>query len=170
MTTIRKRRRKATAEPAGRDPQSWVCEPTEFAWLPERPYQELWFELRSWAWKSVAIVPTVPGVSEFEMAERVVVVGVSNTNRRMTLVSAEGVSVSDTDRVIDMIREAEARGDRVVVVTDSIQDNPSSAPILRSVNGVVPVVRLGSSDRAGVNRTVQAVGRNRVIGVVSRAN
>ena len=165
--TIKHRTMLAPAS-EGRDPQSWICEPGDFAWLPERAYQKLWFELRSWAWKSCAIVPTVAGVSEFQTAESVVVVGVSNTNRRMTLVSAEGVSVSDTDRVIDMIRDGEARGDRVVVVTDSIQDNPSSAAILRSVNGVVPVVRLGVSDRLGVNRTVQAVGRNRVIGVVSR--
>lgn len=151
------------------EPQEWVCEPGEFDTLPGRPHQELWFELRSWAWKSLAIVPTVSGASELDLAEQVVVVGVSNTNKRMSLISAEGVSVSDTDRVIGMIRAAEARGDRVVVVTDSVFDNPAATPIIRAVNGVVPVVRLGKSDKAAVEKTIQSVGRSRVIGAVSRS-
>ncbi len=158
----------ATAVQVGREPQEWICEPGDYSDLPARPYQELWFELRSWAWKSLAVVPTVPGVSEFALAEQVVVVGVSNTNRRMSLISAEGVGVGDTDKVIAMIRAAEARGDRVVVVTDSIFDNPASTPIIRAVNGVIPVVQLGDSQRAAVEKTIQAVGRSRVIGAVSR--
>jgi len=162
------KRRDQSAPAASQSPEVWMCEPGDFAWLPERPYQELWFELRSWAWKSLAIVPTALRTSEFDVAERVIVVGVTNTNRRMTLISAEGVSVGETDNVIGLIREAEARGDRVIVITDSIADNPASTPIVRSVNGVVPVVRLGSSDRASVDRTVQTVGAQRVIGVVTR--
>jgi hypothetical protein len=151
-----------------KEPQEWICDPGDFSTLPERPYQELWFELRSWAWKSLAVVPTVSQRSEMDLAEQVVVVGVSNTNKRMSLISAEGVSVGDTDKVISLIRAAEARGDRVVVVTDSIFDNPASTPIIRAVNGVVPVIRLGSSERAVVERTIQAVGRSRVIGAVTR--
>jgi hypothetical protein len=151
------------------EPQEWVCEPGDVSELPPRPVQELWFELRSWAWKSLAIVPTISGSSEFTLAEQVVMMGVTNTNRRMSLVSAEGVSVADTDKVIAMIRAAEARGDRVVVITDSIQDNPASTPIIRAVNGVIPVVQLGKSQRSTVEKTIQAVGRSRVIGAVSRA-
>jgi hypothetical protein len=149
-------------------PQEWVCHPGEFARLPERPYQELWFELRTWGWKSLAIVPTRPGTSEFDVAERLVVVGVSNTNRPMSLISAEGVTIADTDRTVAMIRAAEARGERVVVIADSIHDNPASAPVIRAVNGTVLVVRLGDSSRRDVEKTVNAVGRNRVIGVVTR--
>jgi hypothetical protein len=158
----------ASTASLGVGPQEWVCEPGDVTELPPRPVQELWFELRSWAWKSLAIVPTVSGSSEFTLAEQVVMMGVTNTNRRMSLVSAEGVSVADTDKVIAMIRAAEARGDRVVVVTDSIQDNPASTPIIRAVNGVIPVVQLSKSDRAMVEKTIQAVGRSRVIGAVSR--
>jgi hypothetical protein len=145
-------------------PKEWVLEPGAFTALPERPYQELWFELRTWSWKSLAVVPTVSGVSELEIAEKLIVVGVANTNRRMSLISAEGATVGDTDRVI----AAEARGDRVIVATDSIIDNPSAAPIVRAVNGVLVSVRLGVSDRSQVERTVQSVGRSRVIGLVTR--
>jgi hypothetical protein len=170
MSTIEHTEKHSTgvASKTGREPQEWICEPGDYSDMPGRPYQELWFELRSWAWKSLAVVPTVSGSSEFALAEQVVVVGVSNTNRRMSLISAEGVGVGDTDKVIAMIRAAEARGDRVVVVTDSIFDNPASTPIIRAVNGVIPVVKLGKSERATVEKTIQAVGRSRVIGAVSR--
>lgn len=166
-----RRRSKPTpvGEPASpRQPQEWVLEPTEFAKLPERPYQELWFELRSWSWKSLAIVPTTPGATELDIAERLVVVGVSNTNRRLALISAEGASVSDTDRVIAMIRAAEARGDRAIVAVDALIDNPAAAPIVRAVNGAVLVARLGTTMRADMERTITMTGRNRIVGVVTR--
>ena len=155
----------AAVEPA---PREWVLEPGEFSQLPDRAVQELWFELRTWSWKSLAIVPTVEGASELDVAEKLVVVGVSNTNRRMSLISAEGVTIGETDRLIAMIRAAEARGDRVLVATDSLQDNPAAAPIIRAVNGAILSVRMGVSDKAMVERTIATINRNRIIGVVTR--
>jgi hypothetical protein len=154
------------ATPTG--PKEWVLEPGEFTELPERSIQELWFELRTWSWKSLAIVPTVASQSELDIAEKLVVVGVANTNRRMSLISAEGVGVGDTDRVIAMIRAAEARGDRVIVGCDSIMDNPAAAPIIRAVNGAVLSVRLNVTDLADVERSVATINRNRVIGIITR--
>lgn len=162
------KRETATELPEARQPREWVLEPTEFARLPDRPYQELWFELRSWSWKSLAIVPTTPGATELEIAERLVVVGVSNTNRRLALISAEGASVADTDRIIAMIRAAEARGDRAIVAVDSLIDNPAASPIVRAVNGAVLVARLGRTMRADLERTITMTGRNRIVGVVTR--
>ncbi len=151
-------------------PKEWVLEPGTFTQLPERSIQELWFELRTWSWKSLAIVPTVSMKSELDIAEKLVVVGVANTNRRMSLISAEGVGVGDTDRVIAMIRAAESRGDRVVVVTDSIMDNPAAAPIIRAVNGAVLSVRINETEIAEVERAVASINRSRVIGIVTREN
>lgn len=151
-----------------RHPQEWVLEPTEFSKLPERPYQELWFELRSWSWKSLALVPTTPHTTELDIAERLVVVGVSNTNRRLALISAEGATVSDTDRIIAMIRAAEARGDRAIVAVDPLIDNPAAAPIVRAVNGAVLVARIGRTLRSDMERTISLTGRNRIVGVVTR--
>jgi hypothetical protein len=163
-----RRAKAAPVEAAPRHPQEWVLEPAEFSKLPDRPYQELWFELRSWSWKSLAIVPTTPGVTELDIAEKLVVVGVSNTNRRLSLISAEGASVSDTDRIVAMIRAAEARGDRAIVAVDPLIDNPASAPIVRAVNGAVLVARLGQTMRADMERTIIMTGRNRIVGVVTR--
>ena len=162
------RRRRRQPDVVGRKPEEWVLDPGDFTQLPERAYQELWFELRTWTWKSLAVVPTVSGGSELDVAEKLVVVGVSNTNRRMSLISAEGASVADTDRVIAMIRAAEARGDRVIVCTDSVHDNPAAAPIIRAVNGAVLSVRLGRSEKAAVERTIATIHRNRIIGVITR--
>lgn len=162
------RRRRPQPDVVGRKPEEWVLDPGDFTQLPERAYQELWFELRTWTWKSLAVVPTVSGGSELDVAEKLVVVGVSNTNRRMSLISAEGASVADTDRVIAMIRAAEARGDRVIVCTDSVHDNPAAAPIIRAVNGAVLSVRLGRSEKAAVERTIATIHRNRIIGVITR--
>ncbi len=150
-------------------PREWILQPGQFSQMPDRSYQQLWFELRTWSWKSLAVVPTVRGFSELDVAEKLVVVGVANTNRRMSLISAEGATVSDTDRVIAMIRAAEARGDRVIVGTDSIIDNPSAAPIIRAVNGTILSVRLGTTEKVDVERSIAAVNRNRVIGLVTRS-
>ncbi len=165
---FRRRQRSDEALRAPRSPQEWVLEPTEFATLPDRPYQELWFELRAWSWKSLALVPTTPGATELDIAEKLVVVGVSNTNRRLALISAEGAKVSDTDRIIAMIRAAEARGDRAIVAVDALIENPAAAPIVRAVNGAVLVARLNQTMRADMERTITMTGRNRIVGVVTR--
>jgi 3-deoxy-D-manno-octulosonic-acid transferase len=159
---------KTANEVEVKEPEEWICQPGEFRWLPEREYQELWFELRSWSWNSLAVLPTVRGRSEFDVAERLVVMGTTNTSQRHTLINVEGVGVGDTDRVIAMIRAAEDRGDRVIVTTDSIVSNPAATPILRAVNAVIPVVRLGKTDRAALERCVAVVGRARVLGVVTK--
>lgn len=158
----------STAEAVVTAPREWVCEPGEFQWLPEIEYQELWFELRSWMWTSLAVAPITPGVSEFDVAERLVVMGTTNTDQRYCLINAEGIGVADTDRIVAMIRAAEARGERVIVSCDAIASNPAAVPVLRSVNGVIPVVRLGAADRSALERCVATVGRARVIGVVTR--
>ena len=154
--------------PSPRHPEEWVLEPTEFAKLPERPYQELWFELCSLRWKSLALVPTTPGATELDIAERLVVVGVSSTRRRLALISAEGAGVSDTERIIAMIRGAEERGDRAIVAVDAPIDNPAAAPIVRAVNAAVLVERLGRTMRADLERSVTMTGPNRIFGVVTR--
>ena len=76
--------------------------------------------------------------------------------------------MSDTDRIIAMIRAAEARGDRAVVAVDALVDNPAAAPIVRAVNGAVLVARIGQTLRSDMERTIALTGRNRIIGVVTR--
>jgi hypothetical protein len=164
----RSRGKRQAADLTGRRPEEWRCEPGAFSQLPTRPYQELWFELRNWGWRSLAVVPTSSNRSEFEVGEQLVVVGVSNTNRPMTLVSAEGVSILETDDAIGLIRAGEERGDRVITVVDCLADNPAAVPIVRAVNAVVLVVRLGESERASIERTIAVIGRERVVGVVTR--
>ena len=150
------------------EPQAWRCEPGAIRLLPEREYHELWFELRSWGWRSLAIIPTCEGVSEFDVAEKLVMVGVSNTGRPLTLLSAEGITVEQTEPTVDLIRRIERLGEQVIVVVDSLVDNPAAMPIVQAVNGSVLVVRLGESEQSVIERVVLAVGRERVLGVVTR--
>ena len=150
------------------EPQAWRCEPGTVRLLPEREFHELWFELRTWGWRSIAIVPTCEGLSEFDVAEKLVMVGVSNTGRPLTLLSAEGITVEKTEPTIDLIRRIEQAGEQVIVVVDSLVDNPAAMPIVQAVNGAVLIVRLGESEQSVIERVVLAVGRDRVLGVVTR--
>ena len=170
------RRRPPTPESAARSImanvsglQAWRCEPGAVRSLPEREYHALWFELRSWDWTSLAIVPTCEGVSEFDVAEKLVMVGVSNTGKAITLVSAEGINTEGTEATVALIREIEGRGEQVIVVVDSLVDNPAVMPITQAVNGAVLVVRLGESETDDIERVVLGVGRQRVLGAVTRS-
>ena len=149
--------------------RSWRCEPNAVRALPVREYHELWFELRSSTWRSLAIVPTCEGISEFDVAEKLVMVGVSNTGRALTLINAEGVTTDGTEPTIALIHEIEERGEQVIVVVDSLVDNPAAMPITQAVNGAVLVVRLGRSETGDIERVVLAVGRDRLFGAVTRA-
>ena len=140
----------------------------DFDELPGDDYQNLWFQLRTWTWRSIAVLP-MESTSELDLAEQLVVIGVANTHRRMTLISAEGVTLRETDALIAAIRAAEDRGDLVVVCVDSVDSNPATAPIVRAVNGVVLCVRLERSSKRALNHAMRLVGRRRILGVVTRS-
>lgn len=149
--------------------QQWTLAPDAAVPMPSPEVQALWLTLRRTPWRSVAVVPTGHGASELVLAEQLVVVGVADTRRPVTLVSARGIGVAGVEDAMAMVRVAMLRAELVVVVVDPVVDNPATAAVLRSLDASVLTVCMGETRLDDVDRTIAAAAPSRVLGVVTRA-
>lgn len=95
---------------------------------------------------------------------------VGNLDKKVPVrvISALGMSYQDVTGVIAQISpEASTEPELTVVACDSPQVNPAMIPIIQAASGAVLVVRLGDSLLDSVRKTVEVVGREKVLATVS---
>ena len=74
-----------------------------------------------------------------------------------------GAPFNDIQGLVDVIETHKRRGVQVVVACDHLEDSPATLALTRAASGALLVVRLGQSRLSSVRKTVEAVGRDRVI-------
>jgi hypothetical protein len=129
-------------------------------------WQTLWFSTRKSAWSSLALVPSDGDVDVGRAAAHLVEAGLLHGERPVSLMDAQGIHLSNVqpflDRLVDLVR----RGEWVIVTVDSLQNNPAGLPIVRATSCALLVVRLGSSLLGSARSTIEALGRERLLGSV----
>lgn len=135
--------------------------------IPEGDWQHLWFLLQGTPWSALAIVPADSGIDVSAIADAFVQTGQKSGVAQLTLLNGIGVRANEVQDIVDAIETAKQRGGQVVVACDHAEDNPGALPIARAASGVLLVVRLGQSRLAAARKTVDAVGRERVIASIT---
>ncbi|MFP2925817.1 hypothetical protein ACLESO_11480, partial [Pyxidicoccus sp. 3LG] len=77
-----------------------------------------------------------------------------------------GITPADAPRLVNELRERIARGERVVVVLDSLLTHPASLPLALAADGVLLCVALGETDFGSARKTMEYVGPERFVGSV----
>jgi hypothetical protein len=129
----------------------------------ESEWQRLWFQLQARPWTSLALVPTDSDIDVTAAAEALVAVGRKNGHPNLTLLNGIGVRPHDVQSMLSAVGEASVQGGPVIVACDGLQVNPAALPLARACSGVLVVIRLGASRIDSARRTVEAIGRGRVI-------
>jgi hypothetical protein len=133
---------------------------------PDVEWQRVWFATRQRPWGVLAIVPSDPGVEVDKVARMIVATGEVHGEKKVTLLSAMGVTLANVHAFLDKLNTLTARDELVVVPVDPLTENPSAIPILRAASTAVLVVRLGESLVESARTVIQAVGRERLVGSV----
>lgn len=153
--------------------------------IPPREIQELWFAMRRSPWKSVAVMPAHPGGSARALAEDLCQVA-RLTGRSARLVVAEGLELADIASLAAEMeggsggsawvsrprsdsgpgRHAQHPDDADLVITalDSVLANPLILPLALANDAVLLVVELGRTDMESARKSVELIGRDRLIG------
>jgi len=133
----------------------------------ERDWQWLWFStLQRRPGSALAVVPGDGDVKAGRVAEAVVAVGRLYGERPVQLLNAEGVGLGDVEKLLDALSAMTGRGEWVIVPVDPIALNPAAIPIARATSAALLVVRVGESRLAAARSTIEAVGRERLLGSV----
>ena len=130
----------------------------------ESDWQRLWFAMLDKPWSSLAIIPTDAGVEAGRVGEALVAVGQMHGERPVRLLNAEGVPLDAVRRVVGDLSAMTRRGESVVVVIDPLAQNPAAIPIARATSAALLVVRVGESRLASARSTIEAVGRDHLLG------
>lgn len=133
----------------------------------ETEWQRAWFSLQRREWSSLAIVGTESGAEAEVAARHLATIGTRDGLKSVRVLSALNLTYADAPRALDYLAEAAANGDLVVVACDPVRQNHATLPLLQAVSGVILVVRLGVSRTAWVKKTIEVVGRERVLATVS---
>ena len=135
--------------------------------VPSPELQRLWFALERRAWSFLTVVPAQPGGPALEAATAILEAGAPYAySQKIHLQDATGVSPGEAPRLVIQLRERVARGERVVVVLDSLLTHPASLPLALAADGVLLCVALGETEFGAARRTMEYVGPERFFGSV----
>lgn len=133
----------------------------------ESEWQRAWFSLQRREWSSLAIIGTESGDEAETAARQLAAIGTRDGLRSVRVLSALNLTFADAPRALDYLAEAATHGELVVVACDPVRHNQATLPVLHAVSGVILVVRLGASRTDWVKKTIEVVGRERIVATIS---
>lgn len=131
----------------------------------EPEWQRLWFTLQGRQWTSMAVIGSDGGGDAERVARTLAAIGRRDGQVAVDVITALGITFQDVPRIVGQL--AHPVSDRLLVSCDPLRRNPAMIPILQAVDGVVLVVRLGESRLDAVQKTVDAVGRDKIVATIS---
>lgn len=133
---------------------------------PDEDWQRIWLSAREKDWSSLVLVPNDAGVDIGSFAESLVRTGRVHAETPVRVINGVGVQLADAQQLSETISATVARGERVIVPVDPIGDNPAAIAIVRTCSAALLIVSLGESLLTAAQATIEAIGRERIIGSV----
>jgi hypothetical protein len=128
--------------------------------------RRLWVSTLRHPWKALVLVPATGGLAARQVARALCVVGVNEGGEPVHFIDGEGVDLGQASRLAAEVSENARQGLRSIIVTGSLGQQASAVPLALASDFAVLGVRLGHTTAEEVERTVDEVGRNKVIGSV----
>jgi hypothetical protein len=154
-----KRRRQAVSDPPN---------------TVQRGMQEFWLAALRHKWRSMALIPAHSGGNVDKLARALVDMGQRYRGRPLNLILGHNLTLENMAPIVDLIERTHARtpeqrrGEQeIVVALDPVLENPFGVAVAMAVDAVVLVAELGRTDLSSANKSLEALGRDRVIGVVA---
>jgi len=132
----------------------------------EPTWQRAWLELEAMAWRSLALIPTDEG-SSIDVVHGLATVAWQQRGHSVVVADIRTISLPALSAVRDELRHRIASGERVLIASRSLRENPVAATIAREADGVVLCIAMGKTRSKTVTRAIEEIGKNRIIGTIS---
>jgi hypothetical protein len=139
----------------------------------ETRYQSLWFALSRLSWKSLVLVPADEGETSAGIATALADVGRRLRNTPVTfMVMAGALDYASAGRFVSAVlgsgpepEEGPPRS-RVIVAVPPVIVEPLALAVTDAADAVALCIRKGVSHRKAAERTIELIGRDRIVGCV----
>ncbi len=132
----------------------------------EPAWQRVWLEAEALAWRSLAFIPTYEG-SSLDLVHGLAAVAWQQRGHSVVVADIRTISLPALSAVRDELRHRIARGERVLIASRSLRENPVATTIAREADGAVLCVAIGKTRSKTVTRAIEEIGKNRIIGTIS---
>lgn len=162
-----KRREAAPSYPSSSEPLALAAAATKANPRLGPELQQLWFTLLRESWSTLVIMPSHAGGSSIELTRALAEVGRMHRGSPPMVLDARGVELGRAPPlIIDMSTHVD-NGGIVLVAADSVLENQVGIPLALAAHAVLLTVTLGHADLGSAQRTLELLGRQRVLGCVT---
>ncbi len=128
----------------------------------------LWRAIQKTPWHSLAIVPADIATDARPVAEALVSTASLMMGKAPELLDGTGLQPAKAAMfILDMSLAAQPREHGAVVVLDAVSTNEACIPVAIAADSVLLVATLKEATFAGFQRTLELLGRDRIIGCVT---
>ena len=134
---------------------------------PSHDMQRLWFATQRRPWSSLALVPVASNRSVRFVAEALASLGALQRRIPVEIISGEGATLDSCARLARDLEASVASGALVVLVLDPVVQNEAGISLAMAADAIVLGVELGAATGPALSRTLELLGRDRVLGTVA---
>ena len=128
----------------------------------------LWRAIQKTPWHSLAIVPADIATDARPVADALVTTASLMMGKAPELLDGTGLTPSKAAMfILDMSLAAQPREHGAVVVLDAVATNEACIPVAIAADAVLLVATLKEATFAGFQRTLELLGRDRILGCVT---
>ena len=140
----------------------------------EIEFQSLWFTLARMPWRSLVVVPAGEGGSAAAVATALADVGRRLRSSPVTFLvmagpidyASAGKIVASVARPPDDVRQRRAPHGRVIVAIPPVVTEPLGIAVTDAADAVVLCIERGRTRSPSARRTIEMIGRDRIVGCV----
>jgi hypothetical protein len=125
--------------------------------------QRIWLGTQSRAWRTLAVVPVDAGMSSYEAANLITMLGL-HQGESVGLADLRNAELSRVGPFLELVATMVNRGQRVVFATRSITENLATIQLARAADAVILCVSIGSTPIGLVEEAIKQIGKDRFIG------
>jgi hypothetical protein len=140
---------------------------------PEKPQvwddvrlQRLWLATQRRQWRSLAVLAASAGVETLGIAELLAHIAWAYRGQPSCVFDLRDLGLRLADYQMREVRAQVDAGTRVLIALRSTAENPTAVPVARQADAVVLCIGIGETRFKSAERTINEVGRDRVLGSI----
>jgi hypothetical protein len=128
--------------------------------------QKLWLAMEKKQWRSLAVIAASKSMETLRIAELIAELAWRYRGQPSSVSDLRDLRIRLLEYEVQELQNQVERGTRLVVALRSIFENPTAAQVAKEVDAVLVCIALGETDFKAAEETIDAVGRERVIGSI----
>jgi hypothetical protein len=128
--------------------------------------QKLWLAVERRRWQSLSVIAGSEAIETYPISELLAQLAWRYRGQPSNVMDLRDLSMRLVDYEVREMQSQVAAGQRLVVALRSIFENPTAAPIAQQTDAVLICIVLGQTSLKAVQETINAVGREPVIGSI----